>query len=204
MLQERKWIGLKDVILVTLLSAVWIAVSFVVMIPFSTNLNLAMAVGPGAALIISGITYTLMCAKAPRHGTLLLFCVIEGIYNYISVGLILVSVINILVGAVMELIMFKDGYRKRIRLMIAYAVFGVGWIMAPAVSVLSTRASTEATLLASGFTQEYVDSCFALYSAGNLALSAVIVAVASVIGVLLGYKLLKKHFIPAGVVEDDE
>lgn len=201
--QERKWIGLKDLILVTLLSALWIAVSAVVMLPFTTNLTLAMTLGPALALIVSGTIYMLMCAKAPRHGTLLLFLVIEAIYNYITVGVILVAVLNVVTGIIMELIMLNGGYKNKIRLAVAYAVFGICWVMAPAISVLSTRAATEQALLAGGFDQAYIDSAFAMYSAGNLILDCVIVAAAAVVGSLIGYRLLKKHFMPAGVVTDD-
>lgn len=203
MKKARKWIGLKEIILVALLSALWIVLSAILMVPFTTNLYLAAFVAPAVALVVSGIIYTLMCAKSPYHGTLLLFCVIEAIYNYFTVGLILVAAVNVLTGVIMELVMLNGGYQSHKRPVIAYMVFAVGWIMAPAVSVLSTMASTTETLLASGFDQAYIDSVFGMYSAGNLILSCMIGILAAIAGYALGYKLLKKHFIPAGAVQGE-
>lgn len=197
----RKFVGLKDVILVTLLTALCIVIVTVVVLPFAANLQLVLWLVSGIDMLLCGPIYMLMVSKAPRHGTHLIFTFLFAVYYFISNGMILISLIIFGIGVVMELLMLKGGYRSPVRLTLAYVVFGVGIMVAPIIMILTTRQSMIDIMLANGLTMEYAESMFAVYSPLNIFIGVVITIVCAVLGCLIGYRMLKKHFRPAGVVE---
>ncbi len=201
MKKTRKFIGLKDVILVTLLTALCIVINTVVVLPFAANLLLVLWLVGGIDMLLCGPIYMLMVSKAPRYGTQLLFSFLFAVYYFITNGMILISLMIFGIGVVRELLMLKGGYHSPVRLTIAYAVYGVGVMFAPIVMLMTTREQMTATMLANGLTQEYVDSVFAVYSSANILIGVAVTIVGAVLGCFLGYKMLKKHFRPAGIVE---
>lgn len=58
-----------------------------------------------------------------------------------------------------------------------------------------------AGLLANGMTQEYIDSIFAVYSAKNIGIGIVLTILGAIIGTQVGYRILNKYFVSAGMVE---
>ena len=197
----RKFIGLKDVILVTLLTAICIAIVTVVVIPFAANIQLTLWLVSALDLLLCGPVYMLMVSKAPRYGTQLLYSVLFAIYYFITNGMILISLMIIGVGIVRELMMLKGGYRSPLRLTISYTLFGLGVLFAPIVMVFATRQQMIDIMLSNGLTLEYAESMFAIYSPTNILIAVVSTIAGGVLGCFLGYAMLKKHFRPAGIVE---
>lgn len=197
----KKFIGLKDVILVTLLTALCLVVVTVAVIPFAANLKLVLWVVSGLEMLLCGPIYMLMVAKAPRYGTQLLFSFLFAIYYFITNGVILISAIILGMGLVRELLMIKGGYKSPVRLAVSYGLFGLSVMYAPIVMMLTTKEQLIAQVIASGLTQEYAENMFAVYSPANIAIGTIVTIVGAVAGCLLGYRMLNKHFKPAGVVE---
>lgn len=198
---SRKFIGLKDVILVAVLTALCIIICSVVLLPFAANIQLVLWLVSGIDMLLCGAVYILMCAKAPRHGTQLLFAFLFAIYYYFTNGMILISLMIFGIGIVNELLMMGGGYRKPVRLTAALALFGVGVMLAPVVIVLTTQEQMVAALLANGLTQEYADAMLAVYSWGNILSGVAGTILGAVLGCVIGYRMLRKHFAPAGIVE---
>jgi energy-coupling factor transport system substrate-specific component len=199
----RKLIGLKDVILVTLLTALCIIICTVIVLPFAANIKLVLWVVSGLDMLLCGPIYILMCAKAPRYGAQILFSFLFAVYYYFTNGMIFISLMVFGVGVIKELMMLKNGYRSPVRLTAAHAVFGVGVMMAPVIMIMSTKEQMTAIMLGNGLTQEYVDSMFSVYSAGNLAIGILLTIVGAILGSWIGYRMLRKHFAPAGIVEGE-
>lgn len=197
----RKFIGLKDVILVTLLTALCLVVVTLVVIPFAANIQLVLWVVSGLDMLLCGPIYMLVVAKAPRYGTQLLFSFLFAIYYFITNGVILISAIILGVGLVRELMMMKGGYKSPLRLAVSYSLFGLSVMYAPIVMMMTTKEQLIAQVIANGLTREYAESMFAVYSPANIAIGSIITVVGAVAGCLLGYRMLNKHFKPAGVVE---
>lgn len=197
----RKFIGLKDVILVTLLTALCIVINTIVIVPFAANLLLVLWLVGGIDMLLCGPIYMLMVSKAPRYGTQLLFSFLFAVYYFITNGMLLISLMIFGLGVVRELMMLKGGYRSPVRLTLSYAVYGVGVMFAPIIMLMTTKDQMAATMLANGLTQEYVDNVFAVYSAPNILIGTAVTIAGAVLGCFLGYRMLKKHFMPAGIVE---
>lgn len=197
----RKVVGLKDVILVTLLTALCLIVFSLVLIPFSANLTLVLWLVSGIDLLLCGAIYMLMVSKAPRHGTLLIFTFLFAVYYFITNGLIIVSAIIFATGILGEVLMLRGGYHSPVRLTIAYALFGLGTMYAPIVLIMTTKEQMIAQIIANGMTREYAEGMFALYSPLNIAIGTAVTILGAVLGCWFGYRMLKKHFRPAGIVE---
>jgi energy-coupling factor transport system substrate-specific component len=196
----RKFIGLKDIILVTLLTAICIVICTVAVLPFASNLLLVLLLVPFLELLLCGPVYMLAVAKAPRIGTHFLFAFLFSIYYLITNGMPVISLIILGVGLISELLLLNGGYRKTGRIATAFSLFGVSVMMAPVTLMLISRTSLEATMIENGLPQEYIDSVFAVYSGTNICIGALLAIVGAVAGCLIGRKLLKKHFMPAGIV----
>ncbi|MFV0527969.1 MAG: MptD family putative ECF transporter S component [Lachnospiraceae bacterium] len=196
----KKFIGLKDVILVTLLTAICIVIVTIVVLPFMANIKLVLWVVSGIEMLPCGPVYMLMVAKAPRYGTQLLFSFLFAIYYFITNGMLSISLMIFLIGVVRELLMLQGGYRSIPRLTASYALFGVGVMLSPVLLIVASKDSMIQTMVDAGMNQEYIDTVFAVYSGQNIAIGIVITILGAVLGSLLGYRMIRKHFAPAGVV----
>jgi putative ECF transporter S component (TIGR02185 family) len=145
----------------------------------------------------------LMVSKAPRHGTQLLFAFLFAVYYFITNGVILISLIILVAGVVQELLMLKGGYKSLPRLATALAVFGTGVMYAPIIMMMMSKQQLLDAAVANGVTLEYAENMFAVYSAGNIAIGTVGTVIGAVAGCLIGWRMLKKHFKPAGIVGEE-
>ena len=180
-----------------LLTALCLVIVTIAVLPFAANIKLVLWVVSGLEMLLCGPIYMLMVSKAPRYGTQLLFSFLFAAYYFITNGMILISLLILGVGMVRELMMLKGGYRSPVRL----TAFGLGVMFAPTVMMLTTRQQMIDTMLDSGLTLEYAESIFVIYSPANIAIGTFITVIGAVLGCMLGYRMLCKHFRPAGIVE---
>ncbi len=199
---NSKKVGLKDIVLITLLTAIMLGIQTLVLFPFMTNLNFVIWFVGGIDWLLCGIIYCLMIAKSPKIGTALIFSFIFAIYYFFTNSMIVISIIIVLAGIIMEIILLNDGYRNKVKATIAYMIFGVTIGMAPNVLILLQRDTTVATMLKQGITQEYIDSMFAVYNAKNIGIGIVLTIVGAIAGSQIGYKVLNKYFVSNGMVEN--
>nr|WP_315314229.1 MptD family putative ECF transporter S component [Treponema denticola] len=197
----NKKIGLKDIVLITLLTAIMIGIQTVVLMPFITNLKFVIWFVGGIDGVLCGIIYCLMIAKAPKLGTAFIFSFIFAVYYFFVNSMIIISAMIAGAGLVMELILWNDGYKNKIKATIAYALFGLIIMLAPNVLIFLQKDAMIAGLQANGLTQEYIDSIFAVYSAENIGIGMLLTAIGSIAGTQIGYRALNRYFISGGMVE---
>ena len=106
----NKKIGLKDIVLITLLTAIMIGIQTVVLMPFITNLKFVIWFVGGIDGVLCGIIYCLMIAKAPKLGTAFIFSFIFAVYYFFVNSMIIISAMIAGAGLVMELILWNNGY----------------------------------------------------------------------------------------------
>ncbi len=70
---DSKFIGIKEIVVVTLFSVLTFVVSMLTAMPFAASVYLQLYVGYALMAIISGPIYVLMISKAPKIGTQVLF-----------------------------------------------------------------------------------------------------------------------------------
>lgn len=197
----NKKIGLKDIVLITLLTAIMIGIQTVVLMPFITNLKFVIWFVGGIDGVLCGIIYCLMIAKAPKLGTAFIFSFIFAVYYFFVNSMIIISAMIAGAGLVMELILWNNGYKNKIKATIAYVLFGLIIMLAPNVLIFLQKDAMIAGLQANGLTQEYIDSIFAVYSAENIGIGMLLTAIGSIAGTQIGYRALNRYFISGGMVE---
>lgn len=197
----NKKIGLKDIVLITLLTAIMIGIQTVVLMPFITNLKFVIWFVGGIDGVLCGIIYCLMIAKAPKLGTAFIFSFIFAVYYFFVNSMIIISAMIAGAGLVMELILWNNGYKNKIKATIAYVLFGLTIMLAPNVLIFLQKDAMIAGLQANGLTQEYIDSIFAVYSAENIGIGMLLTAIGSIVGTQIGYRALNRYFISGGMVE---
>lgn len=195
-------IGLKDIVLITLLAAISIGIQTLVLIPFVANLKFVLWFVSGIDWLLCGVIYCLMMAKSPKTGTAFTMSFIYAVYYFFMNSMIFISLMIVGAGLVMEVILWKQGYKSKLRLTLAYIIFGLTIMMAPNILILLQKDAVVAGLLANGLTQEYIDSMFSVYSAQNLIIGAVITTLGAILGSQIGFRVLGRYFVAGGIVEE--
>lgn len=195
-------IGLKDIVLITLLTAISIGIQTLVLIPFVANLKFVLWFVSGIDWLLCGVIYCLMMAKSPKTGTAFTMSLIYAVYYFFMNSMVFISLMIVGAGLVMEVILWKQGYKSKLRLTLAYIIFGLTIMMAPNILILLQKDAVVAGLLANGLTQEYIDSMFSVYSAQNLIIGAVITTLGAILGSQIGFRVLGRYFVAGGIVEE--
>lgn len=112
---NSKKIGLKDVVLITLLTAIMIGIQTLVLMPFMANLKFVLWFVGGIDGLLCGIIYCLMIAKSPKMGTAFIFSFIFAVYYFFVNSMIAISAMIVGAGLVMELILLKNGYKNKVK-----------------------------------------------------------------------------------------
>lgn len=197
--KESKFIGIKEIVVVTLFSVLTFVVSMLTAMPFAASVHLQLYVGYALMAIISGPIYVLMLSKAPKIGTQVLFFGLKGLYMLLM-GQVLTGIIFIIGGVLCELIVMGDGYRNAVKSGAAYALHTTLYGLGSFFPVLFFADNYAKQLIDKGYKQELVDTMLSLYrSPVIVATVALVLIVSSVIGMFIGSRMMKKHFQPAGV-----
>jgi energy-coupling factor transport system substrate-specific component len=200
--KNKKGLGLKEVILVTVFSVLTFVVSMITAIPFASSVMLQLYAGYALMAIISGPIYVLMISKSSKIGTQILFFGIKALY-FLLMGQVLTGVIFLVAGCICEAICMNDGYHKPLKAGAAYAlhttVYGLGSFF-PVIILGDTYAQG---LIDKGYAVETVNTMVDTYRNPVIVVTVILMlVVTSAIGMFIGYMLMKKHFVPAGIAEE--
>lgn len=204
---QKNFIGLKQIVIIVLLSVLTIVVSMVTGIPFMTSPKWSVLGGYSLAALINGMIYVLIITKSPMRGTNLLFFGVKALYVLVM-GQI-PTVIVYLIGAIIcEGITWNDGYKKPLIAGISYTVhnviFSIGTFTPIFLNPTSYGEQMTAQMAEYGMDAESIEvmvnaMIYDLVAPGFVLLASAMIAIASVIGMFIGVKMMKKHFKPAGV-----
>ncbi|MCR4642226.1 MAG: MptD family putative ECF transporter S component [Lachnospiraceae bacterium] len=200
--KNKKTIGLKEVILVTLFSVLTFVVSMITAIPFAGSVLLQLYAGYALMAIISGPIYVLMISKSSKTGTQLLFMGIKALYFFLM-GQVVTGVIFAVTACICEVICVNGGYHKTLQAGAAYAIhttiYGLGSFF-PVILLGDTYAQG---LIDKGYAEETVNTMVSTYRNPGIVVTVILMLiVTSVIGIVIGAKLMKKQFAPAGLTEE--
>jgi len=203
MKSERKFIGLKDLVLSILLSMLALVISVAVVVPLGTlSILLASVLSLIIPASVCGIVYVLMTTKAPRIGTYFIFSFIFGIY-YIICGSVTTAVIFFITGIIGELTMI-GGWGKKWRACVPYLLHWLTYTYAATFQFLFMRDAVLQTYISMGMDEATanatIEAYAAIYTAPlNMLLTGFCAVAASVLGYYIGVKVLRKHFAAAGL-----
>lgn len=194
---DRKGLTIKDLVTIGIFTALFFVLELIGSLPFAPNPALTFYQSYGIALLC-GPVFLLMVAKVPKHGTIAILGIINGIIWFVLGMHWAMDLGYIVMGIAADFVAGSWGFRNRKVNILAYALFCCG----PAGVLLAYAANPSAwagTMLNNGLSQDYVDMMAA--SVPNAMIPVVFLGtllIAALSG-LVGLKLLKKQFEKAGI-----
>ncbi len=192
----------KDIVTVAIMLALFFTISALVGMGTVTMPIVYLYVSPGIEMFIGAIFFLVVANRINKHGLLFIWATIYGLITAL-VGYLFMLPYFIGLGIVCELAMFgRDSYRKPIRNMIGWGIYGAGMFLGIGIPFWVAWESFKKQALESGFAESTLNMQYDLVNSPLLLLIGTSITVlSSVLGVLFAQKLLKKHFKKAGIVD---
>lgn len=194
--QKTNKLRTKDLIIAGAFAALYVVVLFITVSAFGL-VPILYIMAPFFMAIILGPIYMLYVTKVPKTGAILILAVLVGLVTCVG-GMWFALVWSVILGLAAELIARAGKYRLKRLYCISYCLVACT-NMGPFWSVVLAKD----TFLASCVTyygEEYAAAVDALTPSWIVLVLLAIALIGSVIGGVLGNRLLKKHFEKAGVV----
>ena len=199
-MKNTKLIG-KDLILTGALTALMFIIYMIISIVMSLAGPVTNVFYPPAVSVVNGIVMMLLLAKVPKFGALSIAGVIQGLLSFL-VGAFWTVGTGLIVGALLAdfLIIGKREITTG-KMIAAYSVFsGIFTFGAIAPMNILIDAFMQTTLR-NGLSQEYVDGLINMTQWPMLTVIIIAGFIGGLVGGFIGLKVLKKHFVKAGLVQ---
>jgi energy-coupling factor transport system substrate-specific component len=147
-----------------------------------------------------GIPWCYLRAKTPRRFGTLIQCILFGLILFLITGAWFILAGAALGGVLAELASGFGKYKSFKLNVFGFALFGMAYNVSEFILFLVARDYYYNFALESGMNAEYMNAVLLIINWPMLLLTTALSAVGAAIGMLLGKKLLKKHFIKAGMV----
>ncbi len=194
-------LGGKDLILTGALTALMFVIYMVISVAMSLAGPVTNVFYPPVVSVVNGIVMMLLLAKVPKLGALSIAGVIQGLLTFL-LGAFWTVGTGLIAGAILADFLLIRGEEISTKKMIAaYSLFsGIFTFGAIAPMNIFREAFMELTLK-NGVSQEYVDGLIKMTEWPMLTIIIIAGFVGGLIGGFIGLKLLKKHFVKAGLVQ---
>ena len=153
---------------------------------------------PAITALISGCVYMLLAARLGKFGGITVMGVIIGLFLFISGHFVLSFIASIVFPVAADLIARAGKYKSKALLLVSYVVFSYG-LTGPILPLWFMKDAYVASLQARGKDAAYIDGVFANINTGTFFISMIAILVCAVLGGWFGQRMMKKHFIKAGI-----
>ena len=155
---------------------------------------------PALAALISGTVYMLMVAKVQKFGAISIMGIVMGIFFFVSGHFILSFAANVVFWVLADFVASKGNYKSKKLIMVSYILFSYG-LTGPILPLWFMKDAYMANLEARGKSAEYIANVFNYITTGSFFICIISILVCAIIGGIFGMKMVKKHFVKAGIVE---
>ncbi len=202
-MKNTKLIG-KDLILTGALTALMFIIYMIISIVMSLAGPVTNVFYPPAVSVVNGIVMMLLLAKVPKFGALSIAGVIQGLLSFL-VGAFWTVGTGLIVGALLAdfLIIGKREITTG-KMIAAYSVFSGIFTFGAIAPMNILRDAFMQTTLRNGLSQEYVDGLINMTQWPMLTVIIIAGFIGGLVGGFIGLKVLKKHFVKAGLVQADK
>ncbi|WP_024347099.1 MptD family putative ECF transporter S component [Lacrimispora indolis] len=189
-------LSMKDIIIASVLGVICIAIRFLFMI-LGGILPVAWFASHMFDAIFIGPVYMLIVAKTRRTGPVFVISLVTGVIFISAAISIIVS--EIIAGILAELALRKGQFENKFWIMISYVIFSFGFI--GDFYLLWFHKESFLKYSENFMNAEYLDALSRLVSAPTMIFIIVSILIGSLAGGFLGFKLMRKHFVKAGVAQ---
>ena len=199
MSQTNKW-TVKDVITTVLLTVLLIFIQLVVNMVCMVNDFVSMVLSVGFTMLLCAPVYFLMVSRVRKRFVSLIYMTILGLV-FLIMGNGYLLPYYLAVGAVCEVILWKNGWESKKKITAAWTVSSLLYNGVNLLPLWFFWDTSEAFAISSGMDQSSIDSFVRYYSsAGWLAFIVVFTTACGFLGSIIGGRLMNKHFKKAGVL----
>ena len=154
---------------------------------------------PAVCALISGCVYMLLVAKLQKFGCISVMGIVMGLFFMTSGHFIISFAANIVMGIVADFVARASSYKSKKGLLLSYVLFSYG-IFGPIIPMWFMKDAYVANLEARGKDAAYIADLFANINMTTFVIAVVATLVCALVGGLFGQKMVKKHFVKAGIV----
>ena len=154
---------------------------------------------PAVCALISGCVYMLLAAKLQKFGGISVMGIVMGLFFMTSGHFIISFAANIVMGIVADFVARVSSYKSKKGLLISYVLFSYG-LVGPIIPMWFMKDAYVATLEARGKDAAYIADLFANINMTTFVIAVVATLVCALVGGWFGQKMVKKHFVKAGIV----
>lgn len=157
-----------------------------------------MLVSTGVAIIVGAVPYMLLLTRVQHPGMITVFAIVSGAV-YVLIGTLLVAyLLMVALALVAEVIVWAGRYRSTLAGGLSYAVFSL-WFFGPVMPLLYAREDYLTMPCMESAGADYVAGVDALFTTPVILAVAVGCLVCGAIGAVLGARMLRRHFVRAGL-----
>ena len=154
---------------------------------------------PAVCALISGCVYMLLAAKLQKFGGISVMGIVMGLFFMTSGHFIISFAANIVMGIVADLVAQAGNYKSKKGLLLSYVLFSYG-LFGPVLPMWFMKDAYVANLEARGKDAAYIADLFANINMTTFVIAVVATLVFALLGGWFGQKMVKKHFVKAGIV----
>ncbi|MDD6742496.1 MAG: MptD family putative ECF transporter S component [Roseburia porci] len=168
--------------------------SSVVIFPGFNNVVL-----PAFCALISGSVYMLLVAKVQKFGAISIMGIVMGVFFMTSGHFIVSFAANIIMGIVADFVAKAGAYKSKKGILASYVIFSYG-LFGPVLPMWFMKDAYIANLEARGKDASYISDLFANINQATFGIAVAATLICALIGGWFGQKMIKKHFVKAGIV----
>lgn len=154
---------------------------------------------PAVCALISGCVYMLLAAKLQKFGGISVMGIVMGLFFMTSGHFIISFAANIVMGIVADFVARVSSYKSKNSLLLSYVLFSYG-LFGPIIPMWFMKDAYVANLEARGKDAAYIADLFANINMTTFVIAVAATLVCALVGGWFGQKMVKKHFVKAGIV----
>ena len=154
---------------------------------------------PFIAGVLGGIPFTLFVIKSQKFGAVTLMGTIVGLLTFLMGQTWMSIPFGLVFGLIADFMMKSADYKNTKKNITAYAVYTL-WTIGTMLPMWIMRAEFFESYRNNGGTDAYIDAVMKLTPSYMIIVIAALGIVGALLGGLLGKRVLKKHFVKAGIV----
>ena len=154
---------------------------------------------PAVCALISGCVYMLLAAKLQKFGGISVMGIVMGLFFMTSGHFIVSFAANIVMGIVADFVAKAGSYKSKKGLLASYVLFSYG-LFGPVLPMWFMKDAYIANLEARGKDAAYIADLFANINMGTFVIAVAATLLCAMVGGWFGQKMVKKHFVKAGIV----
>ncbi|GAU75838.1 MptD family putative ECF transporter S component [Fusibacter sp. 3D3] len=199
--QKSELFQIKDFILIGVLSAVFFAVYMVIAMVTAMASPVVHIFSPAINGIVGGIIYLLLISKIPKKGVFTISTIIVMVLFQFTGGGYLPWFITTLLSAVIaDLICMPTRYSHFKSIALGFGIMITGQALGNVIPVVIFAESFRNDFISRGVDPAFLDPMIQFIEGPMSIVILVISFAGGVFGMLLGKRLLNKHFKKAGIV----